>query len=511
LSLVPEKSRTQRAFLAFSSSVGFLVVGMLASFVATPVLVRSLGTERFGISRAMLDAFAYLALLEFGLPGASRPVIVAAVATRDPIVVAHTLRAIARSFLGPLLLKLVPSLLLVLLVPRFLKVPLELRPEATAAAALMVLGVVATPAPVFRHLLAAQQREYQNSLVQGLQNLAVILLAVAAAVLGYGLVGQAAVIVLTGTLSTLWLFLLAYPYFRTNVQRPDLEAHAQSQLRRLNWSIFLRSLCGRVALNSDRLFIAGLLGAGLVTRFHVSVRLVDVAGPFLFAIGNASWPALADIKLRDEKSLFDVRLKETSTLITLVGVLLLAPVIVVSAPFVQRWMGPGFFLGHRVICLAAINAILLALISFWDFCIGTVGDARTLLRPAVVAACVNVAVTIIATRLAGPIGPVLGTTVAVGGIMLGWEARLLSLELDVRAVPLLGSLLLAFGAGALYVAAGLLIVAPHCRPTWPSIVLCASGVSAGWAVISWFLLMDRDTRTRTRGRFSHLLGKLVRA
>lgn len=503
----PGKSRTQRAFLAFASSVGFLVVGMVLSFVATPLLVRSLGTERFGVSRALLDAFAYLALLEFGLAGAARPVIVSAVGTRDREVVAHTLRVLARSFLSPLLLKLGTAVVLVALVPRLLKVPTELRSEATLAAAFLVLTVASTPAPVFRHLLSAQQREYNNGIIQGLQNLASIVLAVIAAVLGYGLVGQSVVVVFTTALGTLALFALAYPSFRASAARPDLEERARGQLRALNWSIFLRSLCSRIALNSDRLYIAGLLSTSMVTSFHVSVRLVDAAAPFIFAIGNASWPAMADIRLRGEHELFDERLRETSTLIILLGVLLLAPVIVVSAPFIERWMGSGLFLGRGLICLAALNAILLALTSFWDFCIGTVGDAKSLLPPALAAAVVNVLVTVGVTRHGGALGPVLGTTVATGGVMIAWYAHLLAKQLAVRAGPLLRALLTTLGAGAAYVGACLIWMAPHCRSEWDSVALFAIGTALGWIGIAW-LLMDPGARRRTVGRIRHLLSRV---
>lgn len=504
------KTRTQRAFLALFSSVAFLVLGTLISFVASPILVRALGTERFGVSRALLDAFAYIILLEFGLAGASRPVIVAAVGTGDPVVVAHTVRTMLRSFLVPMLLKVGGALLIVALFTRLFNVPPQLRHEATTAAALMVLVVFATASPVFQNLLSAQQREYRNVLVQGTQNLTLISLSVAAAVLGYGLVGQAAVFVATTLLASLALFAFTHRYLKIDGPRPDLADHARSQLRRLNWWVFLRSICGRVALNSDRLFIAGLLSAVVVTRFHISVRLVDVAAPFLFAIGNSSWPALADIKLRGDHGLFDARLREVSALIVIIGILLMAPVVVVSAPFVERWMGAGFFLGHAVICLAALNGLLLALLSFWDQCLASVGDPRTLLRPSIVAAIVNVGVTVVATRLRGPTGPLLGTTMAMGGISFAWTVRLLADQLRVAPGPLLKSLARPFGAGLLYVAAGLIVLSPHCRATWPSISLTAFGTALGWALLAWTLLMNDEMRGQTRARLAHIVAKVKR-
>lgn len=499
------RTRTERAFLALASSVGFLVVGMLASFVATPLLIRALGSERFGVSRALLDAFGYVALLEFGLVGASRPVIVAAVARGDTEVLAHTMRTIVRSFLWPILLKTLASAALVLLVPIVIKVPETLRREAMLAAAIAVLGVLTTPAPIFQHLLAAQQREYRNSLIQGIQNLSTIVLAVVAAHLGYGLMGQSGVTVAAGVAATVALFALAAPHLRASRARPDLVDETRRALRRLNLTTFLRSACSRVAISSDRLFIASMLSASMVTGFHVSVRLVDVAAPFLYSIGNASWPALADMKLRGQHDLFEARLRETSMIVVTLGGLLLAPVIVVSEAFVARWVGSGIFVGHVVICLAALNAVLLALISFWDYCIGTVGDARALLLPSLVAAFVNVGVTVFATRWGGPVGPVLGTAAGMGGVMLGWDAWLLSRDLRVSAFALLASVLRVMVGAAVYTGISLTFVAPLCQPSWPSIALVGCAVAIGWLLLAWTALLNSATRSALRQRALHLV------
>lgn len=499
------EGRTRRVLLAVFSSVGFLLVGMVASLVATPSLLGYLGKERFGLTRTLFDAFSYVGLLELGLAGAARPVIVSAVATRDPELLAHTLRAISRSFLGPLVAKLVAAVALAFAFPLLFNVPPDLQRESRLAAAVLTLLVLATPTPVFQHLLAAQQREYRNGVVQGVQNLAVIALSVAAAMLGFGLVGQAGVFVVATLLASFALFTIVRPFFHAATARPDLEEEARGKLRRLNWPLFWRSICGRIGLASDRLFIAGLMTATVVTQFHISVRLVDVATPLIFTIGNSAWPALADIKHRGEQALFEERLAEVSLFIVVVAVLLLAPILVVSAPFVQRWVGGGVYLGHGLTTLAAFNAIILALTGFWEWCLASTGDPRKLLLPTLVATAVNVGVTLVATRWVGPLGPLLGTTAGMAGVLVAWDLAMLSRQLGVHTLALQKSCGRALLAGAVYVFLGLRFVAPHCRPSWLSIMLFAAVTGGGWLAIAWLMLLNPGMRQRTVGRISGML------
>ena len=62
--------RAARSMATFAAGQGYLLLGALSGFVATPLVLNWLGDTRFGAFRAAADWLGYLELVELGISGA---------------------------------------------------------------------------------------------------------------------------------------------------------------------------------------------------------------------------------------------------------------------------------------------------------------------------------------------------------------------------------------------------------------------------------------------------------
>src|SRR5207247_592046 len=125
--------RTRRAVLSYASAAALQAVTLAASIVATPIVLRSLGEQRFGAWRVALEWLGHLGLLELGLGGALLALLARAVGKGDPSAVSAALDAGFRVFLRVGAAVLVCGVALALAIDRLVPVAPELVPDLRAA------------------------------------------------------------------------------------------------------------------------------------------------------------------------------------------------------------------------------------------------------------------------------------------------------------------------------------------------------------------------------------------
>ena len=81
--------------------------------------------------------------------------------------------------------------------------------------------------------------------------------------------------------------------------------------------------------------------------------------------------------------------------------------------------------------VACGNLLLLALTNYWDWCFNSTSNIKAIVPLTFAAGTVNVLVSVGATVWLGPIGPALGTLVALGLVVIPWEARLLGEQFEI--------------------------------------------------------------------------------
>lgn len=207
--------------------------------------------------------------------------------------------------------------------------------------------------------------------------------------------------------------------------RPDFlplpkraSAAGVTQLLSLGVLFFVVQTSGVAGFVTDNLVVARLLGSEVVTEYAVPMKLfmvIPVAVGFLL---RPLWPAYSEALARGDVTWFASTARRSFKLAAIAGVGLSTVLAIVARPAIQIWAGSG---------VSPSNSHLLALACF--SALFTVGVAaaqvfyalnavRYLAITAFVGVAVNLAASIQFTRQIGVTGPVWGSVISLGPLLI---------------------------------------------------------------------------------------------
>ena len=404
-------SRSRYAAWHYISAGATTLVTAVTGLVTTPLLIRWLGQEQLGAWRVALEWMGYVLLLEACMAPSLQAMLTRGVARDDVTEVRRVLSVGLRGyFMLTALMALAGCLLgafisgLVGIDSRLGRPHLGMVPGARGAAARAAQHLQGPGGGAPARLLVNIALLFQGLLTTGLS--------VLFAYKGWGLKGQ----FIAGLVGQLPLPALLLSQGLRERRRTGLslfrlehDAGLWREFLALNSTIFVVTLCARLALQSDNIIASAVLGPAAVVPLIVTLRLVTLAQGQVQAIGNASWAALANLHARGEKALFGERLVELTRLTCLLGVAALGPIVVFNPVFISLWVGPALYGGHLLTAVGALVALMQAVFALWVWCFTSTGSVRQLVPMYLTATAINVAASFGCTVLFGPVGPVLGT------------------------------------------------------------------------------------------------------
>src|SRR5438105_550170 len=152
--------RTRKATWGFLSGLAFAGVTVIVGLVATPLLLRWLGSERFGAFRAASDWTGHLTIFELGLSWALIPLFARALGRGDILAVRAILRVGVRVYLGVALLMLAAGAGLALIIVYLVPVSSNTVHDLRGGCWVGLLAILVVPLSPFRALAEADQRSY---------------------------------------------------------------------------------------------------------------------------------------------------------------------------------------------------------------------------------------------------------------------------------------------------------------------------------------------------------------
>ena len=408
--IAPATTRTRRALYNWFAGFGYSILTIVVGVVTTPLLLRFLGSDRFGANRASGEWFGYLMLGDLGVGAAMGVFLLRAYTAADPSLVAATAKfgmkvmAWQAAILAPLATMLAWAL------PRLVTVPFPLRSELQVAGYISVLGLLVYPLGVFRAVLETQQRGY---LVHGAitaQWMTITVLSLLFAFVGFGLPGQA-----VATLVGYLVFNAVSAWF----SKADLRRMASvpaagiswSSLRQLSWPLAVAGFGNRLSLMTDGIVVAKMLGAQDVARLFLTQRLISLVGGQINGLANATWAGLAELQTVNA-ALFEDRVNEIIRLIIGAGMIFSGTVAAYNERFIKLWVGSDQYAGAGVTLLTVANSVVFGLVLIFGAMIDVRGDTRQRLRSSLWGGIANLGLSIVLIRRMGLPGVLLGTLVA---------------------------------------------------------------------------------------------------
>ncbi len=404
---------TKRSILTFLSGEFSTAVVIGIAVVATPLLLRWLGDERYGAFEAATDWFGYVALLELGVDGALRPLLARAWVSGDDRKIGALVAGGIEAYSVLALLMVVAGALLTLFIPHLLSVSAgTVREDLRIGCLVGVAGLLTVPLSPFRALFEVEQKGYLINAGLLAQSLIITGCSLLLAWFRWGITGQfVAVFLGTG----------AFSVFISGAGVRELGSrwwqHFQQVRQSAEWATIWKlnrptltfNVCRQVGLLTDNIMIAALMSPAMVVPFYITQRLAALAQRELQGIGNASWVALAELHAQHRIDIFNHRVVELTRLVAILAVSTLVPIVVYNHHFVRLWVGPRCYGGDALTTIVGINAFLLAIFSLWGWCISGTGQVAQLVPGTAVQTIINLALSLFLTLKFGLIGPVFGT------------------------------------------------------------------------------------------------------
>ena len=320
-----------------------LALPLLVGVVTIPLVVRGLGTERYGLLSLAWVVLGYFTIFDLGLGRATTKYVSEALskgeADQVPQIVwtAATFQAIL-GLLGGLVLFGITDVL----IENVLNIPPELMGEARDTLYLLALSVPLVLLSIsFGGVLEAAQRFDLMNLVRMPSSILTFILPLVGLYMGLGLPGIVALILLA-RLGTLAVFI----FFDLRIV-PEMKKYSISFARFYHlfsyggW-VMITSIVGPILVYLDRFLIGSLITIAAVTYYtapYEAVTRISIISSSLSATLFPAFSAMEGVRDRQKLGLFFAR---SIKYVFLICGTIVALVIVFAKEILQIWLGTDF-------------------------------------------------------------------------------------------------------------------------------------------------------------------------
>lgn len=397
-----------------------------------PLAVRYLGAERYGIWVTVTTITSWVALLDLGISNTLTNSISAAFAKDDTSLAAHhTSNALAITlsivgFLGVISATVLTKMDWATLFNVSSRVrPGEVRQTVAIAFALVLLSPTCT---LGSKILSGYQETHLYNFISAVGAFGSLI----GLALGVRLhVGMPMLFLCTsGTVTAfglgalIWILFLHKPWLRPRIRYVSLPV--VKQLLGSGASLFMIQIASIVVFSTDNLIVSHYLGAVEVTPYSVTMRLVAYAQLVPLFLFPSLWPAYAEADARK-----DYRWIRGTFYVALGGSLLTMAVsltifVLFGRGFIGWWAGTAAVPTQKLIVAMAVWTGISAVTGVQSCLLSAVGRTRVQGISSVVAAILNIALSIYLVQRIGSLGVVLGTILSYVLIVIVpqlWEVR----------------------------------------------------------------------------------------
>lgn len=435
-------------------------VTLVLALVVTPLLVRGLGKETYGVWVLVSTSVVYLNLLQFGFSQATTKYVAEGLAVEDRPRVrrAVSTSVAALSVPGGLLLAAAPGL--ALLVPVIFNIPLDLEHAAVIVALLSIIDLaIAIPADTFGAVLAGAQR--YDLLNATLAATAVAQAAAWAIILALdgGLIALGVATTSLSLASQLARYLIVRRLLGPEVvSRKSVDRTFARPLLSMSGWVAVTNVSEAVIGRIDPIVVGLVVGVPQAGVYAVGQKLAALVSRFTEPVSMVFFPHASVMAAAGDREGLRKAFLTATRIVIAIALPLTIGLIVLAGPLIDAWVGAGFSGAVPVVsCLAATTTIW-AFSGAGVYVLRGIGDVR---RPALIdsfeAAC-NFGLSIALGLTLGLKGVAIATLIAAVVTRLCLMLPYVCRQTGTSLIAFWGQLLRTFTLPALAaVAAGLFL------------------------------------------------------
>ncbi|WP_210519754.1 lipopolysaccharide biosynthesis protein [Hymenobacter terricola] len=409
-------SRTKAAFWGTVSTQAFTIISMLVAIISTPLMVKYLDKDAYGLSIIFFQIVNYLALFDFGLSSAvirnlalhrgddehNRMMVNRIMSTGVLVAAAFgllvTLIGIGFAPLLPRIYNLRPGL-------AEPAIPIVITLSLLVGAQFIQRGLGGIFFAHHRQTLIATPTFFVGFFTTAL-TLTLLSHGVGLWTFVYANVFQ----LVASSAAQVVLLRIYYPKLRISPRFYDKEL--TSSMLNYGFFMFLQGLATQVILYTDRLVIGKVLSLALVAVFSLTVRIPEIGMNLLGRITENALPAVAEIVVHEGAERARIYFHRIMILVIVLSMTAFWLMLALDEWFIHLWVGPDFFAGEQVLVLALVIMVQQTITRTGIFFLNAKGIARPLSFAAMIEAALNLTLSITLGQRMGMPGILLGTILA---------------------------------------------------------------------------------------------------
>lgn len=397
-------------FKNYTFSVLSLVITTLLSFIATPLILKFLSSNTYGVYQVLLQYCGYLGLSSLGLSTAALTFLNDSWVQKDRAHVLKSINLIFREYL-----KTYPVVIGIVLVIYFMSSNLVIENskfsnEVLLSFIIVCLPAFISPANIFVNFVKSSESNYIFSILNTGQLVLISLLNIFFAYKGYSLIGLAVSYTFCNFLFHALIIIIAY---KKIYKLPVLNLaydHDKKVLWKLSFHSIVQELLGKLAYSTDTIILSFFATPAVVTNFVTNQRLGGLINSIALSVGNSSWASVATLK--NDLSKFQEMISKINKLLLLITVPLIFSFGINNKSFIFLWLGSEFYISNSFTWISFVCYTFFGVLSFWGWLFLIAGKVHLQTVGFVISGLINVVLSIIFTKYFGAIGPVLGTLCA---------------------------------------------------------------------------------------------------
>jgi len=418
------QSRYGRIFQAAWSGGVARVLSSAVALVSLPLAVRYLGAERYGVWATVTTTAVWINLLDLGIANTLTNEISRAYAQGDR-------QAAGRSFSNALLLTggmaAAAGIAAALVLPRIDWMRLlnvsrsvssaSVRHTVMAAVALMLLAL---PSNLVSKLLAGYQELHRANYANcagALGGLCGLMLGIALHVsMPVLFVMSAGCLTFSNLLALVWVVAWKKPWLTPRFSL--IEREPVKELLNSGSSFFLIQVAAVVVFSSDNLVVSHYLGASEVTPYSVTWRVVGFVAVLQSLFFPALWPAYAEAYAKRDYGWIRRTFAVTMTGTVALNLACVTVLLMFGRSLIRLWAGPAAVPSLALLCAMSVWAVINGFMGVESCLLAALNRTREQAVLSIVAAGVNVALSLVWVRQIGSLGVIAGTIVSYVAVLV---------------------------------------------------------------------------------------------
>jgi len=397
---------------------------LVVNLISIPIAVRYLGPVQFGIWATITTSLSLLLVLDLGIANTLTNLISEAYALEDKSL-AHTYSATAFWLMLAMAAGLAFAGWVIWPFVNWNHVfHVDTLPETVISRSVAIacgVFLIGLPAGLAAKLLGGYQELRNSNIFAAVGSIGGLLGVVLVARLNGGLpmlVGASAgALVLANAVCLLWIWLNHKPWLRP--WPGSVKSFAARRLLRTGSEFFLLQLSSLVVFNSDNVVIAHFLGPAEVTPYNITWRLMGYAAVLQTLIFPAVWPAYTEAQTRGESVWVRKAFWRLMRLTTVATGAFCVVFLVFGRTIIRHWAGAAAVPRQSLVVTMCAWVMISTVMNNEACLLAATSQIRLQAFLGILAAIVNLGLTIWLVQRIGSVGVILATVVSYIVVVVG--------------------------------------------------------------------------------------------